>query len=88
MEKHRKKPEPHIANSVVPGAKSPNWNGIWQFRPEFRRILQPRLATSKPDTSVGESLLNYELSQLMYFPFSLHFWTGIVVPDQSAMYHL
>jgi hypothetical protein len=31
-----------IVNSVVPGAKTPNRNGIREFRSEFRRNLQPR----------------------------------------------
>jgi hypothetical protein len=36
--------------SVVPGAKSPNRDGILEFRPEFRRNLQPSLqANIEPD---------------------------------------
>jgi hypothetical protein len=42
MNKHRRNPECSYKYSVVPGTKSPNRNGIWEFWPEFRRNLQPR----------------------------------------------
>jgi hypothetical protein len=41
MREHRKNPERTGIYSVVPRAKSPNRNGIREFRPEFRRNLQP-----------------------------------------------
>jgi hypothetical protein len=43
MREHRKNPERTEIYSVVPGAKSPNRNGIQEFRPEFCRNLQPRI---------------------------------------------
>jgi hypothetical protein len=42
MKEHRRNPECSYRNSVIPGAKSPNRNGIREFRLEFCQNLQPR----------------------------------------------
>jgi hypothetical protein len=72
MREHGKNPEHTGIYSVVPVAKSPNRNGIREFRTEFCRNLQPSKNTSltkikhcifqKEKQSVGISPEDDELS--------------------------
>jgi hypothetical protein len=55
MREHQKNPERTGIYSVVLGAKSPNRNGIPEFRPEFHRNLQPSSAWSPSRNLIPDS---------------------------------